>query len=355
MIPRMRTYLLSPTHFNGPCHPNLKLNLHGTIKASGNKEDYKNERQHWIKFNNISNFMVRGGGVIDGNGHIWWKESCKVKTQEACDSGVTPFAVTFQNGKNVSVKNLLFKNSQRMHLVFSNSEVVRASNIVIITPEDSPNTDGIHVSRTTDIVISNSVIGTGDDCISIVNGSMNVRVSRIVCGPGHGISIGSLGKHEDFEEHVSNVGVNTVMLKGTTNGVRIKTWQGGKGSARNIRFENVVMQNVTNPIIIDQYYCDKPRDKNGNILSCPEKKEAVQVSNVVYRNIRGTSARELAIRFRCSEMVPCEGILLENVNLIREGNHVAKAECSNLKYATERHVFPMCQDSYVLSPSPFLS
>lgn len=33
--------------------------------------------------------------------------------------------------------------------------------------------------------------------------------------------------------------------------------QGGSGSANNIKFQNVEMQNVKNPIIIDQNYCDQ--------------------------------------------------------------------------------------------------
>lgn len=35
--------------------------------------------------------------------------------------------------------------------------------------------------------------------------------------------------------------------------------QGGSGYAKNIRFENIAMDNVANPIIIDQNYCDKKK------------------------------------------------------------------------------------------------
>lgn len=40
--------------------------------------------------------------------------------------------------------------------------------------------------------------------------------------------------------------------------------QGGSGYAKNIMFKNVMMHNVTNPIIIDQNYCDQKE-------SCPEQ------------------------------------------------------------------------------------
>ncbi|MBA0684239.1 hypothetical protein Goari_025834 [Gossypium aridum] len=46
----------------------------------------------------------------------------------------------------------------------------------------------------------------------------------ITCGPGHGISIGSLGS-KSSKAYVSGVTVDGAKLSGTTNGVRIKTWQ----------------------------------------------------------------------------------------------------------------------------------
>ncbi|KAL2514527.1 Polygalacturonase A [Forsythia ovata] len=68
--------------------------------------------------------------------------------------------------------------------------------------------------------------------------------------------IGSLGENH-LESHVSDVLVDGATLSRTKDGVRIKTWQGVSGFARNITFQNIEMDNVFNPIIIDQDYCDK--------------------------------------------------------------------------------------------------
>ena len=77
-------------------------------------------------------------------------------------------------------------------------------------------------------------------------------------------SIGSLGK--DLKEAgVQNVTVKTVTFTGTQNGVRIKTWgRPSNGFVRNVLFQDAIMVNVENPVIIDQNYC--PNNKG-----CPDQ------------------------------------------------------------------------------------
>ncbi|KAI6675851.1 hypothetical protein NL676_036647 [Syzygium grande] len=249
-----------------------------------------------------------------------------------CKSGLTFKAMTFYECKNLRVADLIIQNAQQMHLSFQKCVNVKVLNLLVSAPEKSPNTDGIHVTGTQNILIKNCVIRTGDDCISIVSGSKNVQATDIVCGPGHGISIGSLGADKSTD-YVSNVLVNRARLSGTTNGVRIKTWQGGSGYAKNIIFQNISMRNVTNPIIIDQNYCDQAE-------ACPEQASAVQVSNVVYKNIKGTSASEVAINFDCSKSHPCRGILLQNVGLVSNSGESAKASSSNVRYTKMGDVYP---------------
>ncbi|GMN28913.1 hypothetical protein TIFTF001_051694, partial [Ficus carica] len=230
-----------------------------------------------------------------------------------------------------------------MQVAFEKCKIVRASHLTVSAPGKSPNTDGIHVTHTQDIEISHSDVGSGDDCISIVSGSRAVRATDITCGPGHGISIGSLGRG-NAEAHVSDVIVNGARFYETTNGVRIKTWQGGSGSANNMTFMNIEMNNVQNPIIIDQNYCAPKKE-------CEEKNSAIQVRDLWYQNITGTSATRVAIKFDCSNTVKCEGIVLQDVNLrqYRLGDEV-QASCKNVELTDIGVVTPRCPNAQEGNP-----
>ncbi|TKY62608.1 Polygalacturonase protein [Spatholobus suberectus] len=326
-------YLLKPIRFSGPCKPNVEVQISGTLKASDDPSDYSEDSRYWLVFDSIQKLFVYGGGTINGNGNIWWQNSCKRNKKRPCKDA--PTALTFYNCDDLIVENLSIENAQQIHVSFQDSVNVKVSGLNVISPEDSPNTDGIHVTNTQNIQISSSVIGTGDDCISIVHGSRNVEATDIACGPGHGISIGSLGAGKS-EEFVSGILVNRAKIFGTKNGVRIKTWQGGSGSASNIQFQNIEMDNVTNPIIINQNYCDKKKKP------CKKGKSAVQIKNVLYQNITGTSASDIAVKFDCSENYPCQEIVLQNIDLQCEGGDDAEALCNNVELSYLGHVRPRC-------------
>ncbi|KAL9411830.1 hypothetical protein AB3S75_045434 [Citrus x aurantiifolia] len=332
VVPVDKTYRLKPIRFSGPCKANLTVQIYGTLEASDDQSDYKKDGRHWIVFDNVQNLVVEGGGTVNGNGKIWWENSCKINKSLPCKDA--PTALTFYKGNNLVVSNLKIQDAQQIHVSFQKCKNVLAFNLMVTAPGDSPNTDGIHVTDTQNIRITSSTIGTGDDCISIVSGSQNVQAQDITCGPGHGISIGSLGKGNS-NAYVSEVTVDGAKLSGTANGVRIKTWQGGSGYASNIIFQNIDMVNVKNPIIIDQNYCDQDDP-------CKEQSSAVHIKNVVFKNIRGTSASDEAVKLDCSKSYPCEAIVLENINLQSEEDE-PKALCNNVDDLAQRgSVFPRC-------------
>ncbi|KAL0911462.1 hypothetical protein M5K25_019605 [Dendrobium thyrsiflorum] len=333
VVSNNNTYLLKSITFSGPCKSNVSVMIEGTIEASSNTSDWSSKnRRIWILFSHIENLIVGGGGTINGNGHVWWQKSCKIDKSQPCKDA--PTALTFKSCNELTVENLNVKNSQQIHIKFEKCSNVTVSTINIEAPEKSPNTDGIHVTKTTNIQINYCNIETGDDCISIVSGSQDVKATNIFCGPGHGISIGSLGA-KNSEAFVSDVTVNTAQLRGTENG-------GGKGYAKNIIFQNIDIDDVKNPIIIDQNYCDKKK-------KCKQQKSAVQISNVQYRNIKGTSGSKFAINLNCSKSFPCNDIVLEDINIVDDDDvDDVESFCQNVNWRKKGTVIPPpCNLNYI--------
>lgn len=157
---------------------------------------------------------------------------------------------------NSIVTGITSLDSKNFHINLLGCKNLTFDHVTITAPGNSPNTDGIHVSSSEQINILNTNIATGDDCISVGDSNKQVAISDVTCGPGHGISIGSLGKYTK-EKEVVGVTVKKCKLTGTTNGVRIKTWPDSAVAfpATDMHFEDIEMDNVSNPIIIDQEYC----------------------------------------------------------------------------------------------------
>ncbi|GAA0164076.1 hypothetical protein LIER_19795 [Lithospermum erythrorhizon] len=333
LVPQGRRYQVNATRFKGPCAGKLVIQIQGTITAPDEPKswDPKNPRV-WLVFSNLTQVAFQGGGVIDGSGSKWWAASCKKNKSNPCKGA--PTALTIDKSSSVRVKGLTVQNSQQMHFTISRSDSVRINDVKVSAPGDSPNTDGIHITESTNVVLQNCKIGTGDDCISIVNGSSNIKMKNIFCGPGHGISIGSLGK-DNSTEMVTRVVLDGALIRDTTNGLRIKTWQGGSGYVRGVRYQNVRMEDVSNPILIDQFYCDSPK-------SCQNQTTALEISQIMYKNISGTSKSKEAIKFACSDYVPCNQIILNNVNLEREDGS-AEVFCNSAKGIIHGYVNPSAE------------
>ncbi|KAL9342849.1 hypothetical protein Peur_063280 [Populus x canadensis] len=309
------SFSLGQVRFQGPCKNRaILVRIDGTLVAPS---DYKviGNAKNWLIFEHINGVTV-SGGTLDGQGAGLW--SCK-NSGKGCPRGAT--SLEFSNSNNIAITGLASLNSQLFHIVINGCQNVKVQGVKVSAAGSSPNTDGIHVQSSTGVTILNSRIGTGDDCVSIGPGTSSLWIENVACGPGHGISIVSLGK-ESQEAGVQNVTVKTTTFTGTENGLRIKSWgRPSNGFARDILFQHAVMSNVQNPIVIDQNYC--PGEKN-----CPGQVSGVKISDVTYQDIHGSSATEVAVKFDCSKKYPCTGIKLEDVKLTYK-NQPAEASCSN--------------------------
>ncbi|KAJ4723880.1 putative Polygalacturonase [Melia azedarach] len=322
-VPRGR-FLIKSISFNGPCKTRIVFQIDGTIVAPSSYWSLGNSG-FWILFYKVNKLSLHGG-TFDATGAGYW--ACR-KAGKNCPPPTR--SISFEGASNVIVSGLKSINSRFFHIAIDQSNNIIFRKLKISAPSWSPNTDGLHIQSSRGITISKSAIGTGDDCISIGPGTENLWIEGITCGPGHGISIGSLGDHL-VEDGVRNVTVTDSVFTRTQNGVRIKTWaRPSNGFARSIRFRNILMQSVFNPIIIDQNYCPDYR--------CPHQSSGVKIRGVTYKNIKGTSATEIAVNLGCSPSKPCTGIKLQDINLTYF-NKTAKAYCKNAHGSSRGIVVP---------------
>ncbi|EMS67494.1 Exopolygalacturonase [Triticum urartu] len=334
-------YYMGPTQFHGPCKATsltflLQASKHapcscvggGTLKAATDLSRFGND---WIEFGWVKGLIVAGqnGAAIDGQGAASWPfNKCPIRK----DCKVLPTSVLFVNNENTVVKDISSVNSKFFHFALLQNKNTQMINLRINAPGTSPNTDGIHIERCAGVTIADTKISTGDDCISIGQGNDNIDIQRVTCGPGHGMSVGSLGRYVG-EGDVTRVHVKDMTFDGTMNGVRIKTWENSptKSLAAHMVFESLVMKDVQNPVIIDQKYCP--------YYNCEHKYvSGVTIKNVTFKNIKGTSSLPVAVLLRCG--VPCQGVVLQDLDLKFKGAGTTSSKCENAKAKYVGYMYP---------------
>ncbi|KAL4181263.1 hypothetical protein AMTRI_Chr12g270380 [Amborella trichopoda] len=125
--------------------------------------------------------------------------------------------------------------------------------------------------------------------------------------------VGSLGKFPK-EEDVQGLHVENCTISDNTNDLKIKTWAGSaSSSASKFTYEDIVMNNVANPIIIDQQYCP--------YTSCSQKGPSrVKIIDISFKDIRGTSTSKIAVNLLCSIKLEYNG-----------QGEASTASCTNVK------------------------
>ncbi|KAL8094555.1 hypothetical protein AgCh_036182 [Apium graveolens] len=313
-------YMLNPVEFTGPCKGSVAVRIIGDLKASTDVSVAT-----WINFIHVDWLLVDGSGTVDGQGAaVWSKDDCQ-HNHRACQP--LPISMGFNFIMNSKISNLNMINSKGVHMKVFSSQKVMISGIKITAPENSPNTDGISIAKSQDIKVQDCNIACGDDCVSMLNGNENVEIFDVACGPGHGISVGSLGQSigDGQSTAVTGLHVKNCSFRGTENGLRIKTWApSDPGLVSNFVYEDIHMENADNPIIIDQHYCPS-HDCNNQAQS------SIQIKNVTFRNIWGASSTPVAVNIQCSSKAPCLEFKLQDIILAYNGKQgLAKSQCLNV-------------------------
>ncbi|KAI0716739.1 pectin lyase-like protein [Earliella scabrosa] len=326
----------------------VEIELSGTIQYTPNIAKwspqslyltYQNATTFWFLSGN--NIYLYGGGTIDGNGQVWWDTYNRTRDSGTAGGSSTTFArpipLTVGNATNVLVEDLREIGSPFWNNLVYQSTNVTYSNINIrahsYSDSKTANSDGWDIYRSSHVTIRDSVVDNADDCVSFKPNSTNIVVANMWCNGSHGISVGSLGQYAGETDIVANVSVTNITMLNAENGARIKvfggnpdpksTIGGGSGFVRNITFRDFHVENVDNPIYINQCY-------STDAEVCAQYPSTLSISDVHYFNVTGTSSgREgnVVVDIQCS--ATCEDITAVNTSLTSPDG-VAEYVCKNI-------------------------
>ncbi|KAI0676372.1 pectin lyase-like protein [Trametes maxima] len=260
---------------------------------------YQNATTFWFLSGN--NIYLYGGGTLDGNGQVWWDTFNNTHNAGTAGGSSTTFArpipLTVGNASNVN--NFVYQST---NITYKNIQIRSQS----YSSSPTANSDGWDIYRSSGVTIRDCVVVNDDDCVSFKPNSTNIIVANMLCNGSHGIS------YAGETDIVANVSATNITMLNAQNGARIKvfggnpsptsTIGGGTGFVKNITFANFHVQNVDNPILIDQCYSTAAG-------VCAKYPSNLSISDVHYINVTGTSSGKegsVVVDLECSDI--CEDI-----------------------------------------------
>ena len=210
----------------------------------------------------VEDVRIIGQGVVDGCAQLgdWWPDHKVIK-------GAFRGRIFYlRDCHDVTVQGITFRNSPSWNLHPCFSQNLNFLNVRVEAPADSPNTDGFDPESCRDIRMLGTVFSVGDDCIAIKSGKIyiglkyhtpcyNIEIAWCAMLDGHGgVTVGS-----EMAGGVRHVRVHHCLMRGNDRGLRIKTRRGrGKYAlVDDIRFEDIRMERVKAPLVVNaMYYCD---------------------------------------------------------------------------------------------------
>ncbi|XP_057549206.1 exopolygalacturonase-like [Amaranthus tricolor] len=318
------TFVVAQVLFSGPCQSEVTVELEGKITADPDPSVFPN--QELIVFQLVEGAKLTGTGLIDVNQPLQPSDPNK----DFVFMEVMP-SIKFSNATNCVVDGIHSLNPSAFHVLVENSHNISIvnSNFDSTTIKPDTHSNAIYVSGSSLVAITNTQIKSGDDCITVSGGSADVSISGITCVAGKGISVGSQldGFRPDY--NVKGVIVKNCTFKGAAYGARINARQTDKPSEiSNIVFEDLVMDQTLNPISIKQDY-----------LPIPDKPNYAKITNIKFKNIKGTTTTNAVVAFACSKVTPCDGVEVSDINFSFTGKpsiigklpNLLSANCANAK------------------------
>lgn len=270
------------------------------------------------------NLHITGNGIIDGGGDVgdWWE--WPKGTRDGARRARTLHLV---GCTNCSLTGVQVQNSPSWTVHPYRCKSVHFSNITILNPADSPNTDGLNPESCENTSIVASRFTVGDDCIAVKAGkkaddgyaqhlapTMGLLISHCLMEKGHGAVV--LGS--EMSGSITNVRVEKCEFDGTDRGIRIKTRRGRGGKVENVFIQDVLMRNVPAPITANSFYfCDHDGKSEWVQDRTPHAVDGStpHVQNIEIRDVVATGVEQVGIALLGLPEAPIKGVLVDNFQI----------------------------------------
>ncbi len=270
----------------------------------------------------VEDVVLFGEGVLNGRADEadWWQ------IHRTKRGAWRPRMLFLNHCRNVTVQGLTFMNSPCWNLHPYFSEDLRFLNIHVTAPADSPNTDGFDPESCEHILLAGAHFSLGDDCIAIKSGKLymgetyktpcsDLEISHCLMENGHGgMTCGS-----EMAGGVNKVYLHDCLMRNTDRGLRIKTrrGRGQQGVIDDVIFENVLMDHVGTPYVVNcLYYCD-PDGKTAYVQSRekqPVDERTPRIGRIAFRNVTATDVTCAGYFLGLPER-PIECVEMEDVSI----------------------------------------
>lgn len=204
---------------------------------------------------------LMGDGVVDARGgarlldqkETWWELAHRAKVEDS--NQAVPRLLVVRRSDDFTLYRITLRNSYNCHVTTEVTNGFTAWGVRIDTPKWARNTDGIDPQGgSSNLSIIDSYIRSGDDNISPKSTDKTGAVSHMTVRNvhfynGHGFGIGS-----QTSGGISAIRVDGLTIDGADNGLRIKSDKSRGGLVDDVKFENVCMRGVGNPIVLNPFY-----------------------------------------------------------------------------------------------------
>jgi len=216
--------------------------------------------------------------------------------------------------KDLIIEGVTLQNSGFWNVNLLYCENVKVHGVTLRNPPEGCNNDGLNLNSCRDVCISGCNVSVGDDCICLKSGwdedgrsigiaTENITIANCVTHAGHGgVVIGS-----DMSGSVRNVVVTNCVFVGTEIGVRIKTMRGRGGVVENLNVNNVIMDGVPRPFVMNMHYWKKTQPE-------PVSERTPRLRNFRFSQIDVVGADEAGY-FHGLEEMPIENVRMDGVRV----------------------------------------